>query len=344
MRDEGVGLFHSPPERLFVQRLDLRYNVTMSFDRSIIFVFLDGIGLGPADESNPFWTADTPTLHRLLGGPLVEGVEGRGHASSPVLCRAIDATLGVPGLPQSGSGQTALFTGVNAAQLVGQHIFAFPTAPLRQLIAEHSILKQAVERGLRATLANAYSDGYWDWVKKRRRGRHSAVTLTNLAAGLPFRTFDDLRQGRAVYWDITHEVSREHLQAELDLVAADEAGRRLARLGAEHHLVLYECFLPDLAGHRRLPWPSEWALSRVDGLLGGLLEARPEGATVVVCSDHGNVEDSTFKGHTVNPVPLLVIGPGAEASVWDGVRAITDVVGAILGWLKHGADRNGQTE
>jgi hypothetical protein len=302
----------------------------MNPERSVIFVFLDGIGLGPADESNPFWGAETPHLRRLLGGPLVQGAEVCGPA---LLCRGIDATLGVPGLPQSGSGQTALFTGVNAAQLAGRHIFAFPTARLRQVIAERSVLKRAVERGLRATLANAYSDGYWEWVKKRRRGRHSASTLTNLAAGLPFRTFDDLRQGRAVYWDITHEVSRQHFQAELEPVSSHEAGRRLAHLGAAHHLVLYESFLPDLAGHRRLPWPVEWTLSRVDGLLGGLFEARPEGATVVVCSDHGNVEDSAFKGHTTNPVPLLVVGPGAGATVWEGVRAITDVSGAILGWL-----------
>jgi phosphopentomutase len=71
----------------------------------------------------------------------------------------------------------------------------------------------------------------------------------------------------------------------------------------------------------------------VDGLLGGLFEARPEGATVVVCSDHGNIEDSAFKGHTTNPVPLLVVGPGARAALWEEVRAITDVSGAILGWL-----------
>jgi len=307
----------------------------VTIERSVIFVFLDGVGLGPADESNPLWSARTPALRRLLGGPLAQGTEA--HAPT-LLCKGVDATLGVPGLPQSGSSQTALFTGVNAAQLVGQHVFAFPTAPLRQVIAQHSILKRAVERGLRATLANAYSDGYWRWVRDKRRGRHSATTLANMAANLPFRSFDDLRQGRAVYWDITHELSRQHFEADLQPVAPEEAGHRLARLAREHHLVLYESFLPDLAGHRRLPWPVEWTLERVDGLLGGLIEARPAGATIVVCSDHGNVENSTFKGHTLNPVPLLVVGPGADAEVWDGVRSIMDVSGAILGWLDGARD------
>jgi hypothetical protein len=314
----------------------LRYNNSLvTIERSIVFVFLDGVGLGPADESNPLWTARTPALRRLLGGPLVQGAEVRAPA---LLCKGVDATLGVPGLPQSGSSQTALFTGVNAAQLVGRHIFAFPTAPLRQVIAQHSILKRAVERGLRATLANAYSDGYWSWVQDKRRGRHSATTLANMAANLPFRDFDDLRQGRAVYWDITHELSRQHFEADLEPIAPDEAGRRLASLAGEHHLVLYESFLPDLAGHRRLPWPVEWTLERVDGLLDGLVEARPTGTTVVVCSDHGNVETVAFKGHTTNPVPLLVVGPGADADVWDEVWSITGVSGAILGWLDGARD------
>ena len=87
--------------------------------RSVIFVFLDGVGLGPADESNPFWSAGTPTLRRLLGGPLVNGVRAqRLIGTLPVLCRGIDATLGVPGLPQSGTGQTALFTGINAVEKI----------------------------------------------------------------------------------------------------------------------------------------------------------------------------------------------------------------------------------
>jgi 2,3-bisphosphoglycerate-independent phosphoglycerate mutase len=208
--------------------------------RSVIFVFLDGVGLGPADASNPFWSADMPTLRQLLGGPLVDGVQANGREQDvPVLCRGIDATLGMPGLPQSGSGQTALFTGVNAAEVAGTHVFAFPTERLRRVIAEYSILKQAVERGLRATLANAYSDGYWSWVEEKRRGRHSATTLTNMAAGLPFRTFKDLQDGRAVYWDITHEIARESFYPDLDPIPAGEAGRRLARLAREYHLVLY---------------------------------------------------------------------------------------------------------
>jgi phosphopentomutase len=82
--------------------------------------------------------------------------------------------------------------------------------------------------------------------------------------------------------------------------------------------------------------PVDWTLSRVDGLLGGLIAERPPGATIVVCSDHGNLEDSIFKGHTINPVPLLVVGPGAADVVWDDVDSITGVSEAILEWLDGG--------
>jgi len=71
----------------------------------------------------------------------------------------------------------------------------------------------------------------------------------------------------------------------------------------------------------------------VDGLLEGALEARAAGTTIVLCSDHGNLEDNSFKGHTDNPVPLLVVGPAAIDPVWDEVRSITDVAGAVLDWL-----------
>ncbi len=299
--------------------------------RAILFVFLDGVGLGPPQETNPLWASDMPALRRLLDGPLVAGID----VDQPeLLCKGIDATLGVAGLPQSGSGQTALFTGVNAAALAGHHVFSYPTEPLRQVIAEHSLLKRAVQAGLKATFANAYSEGYWAWAERERKGRHSASTLTNLAAGLPFRSFEQLNRGQAVYWDITHEASFHFVG--LAPIPAELAGRRLAELAAQHHLTLYESFLTDLAGHRRLPHPIQWTLARVDGLLHGVLSARPPDLSLVLSSDHGNVEQANFKGHTRNPVPLLVVGPAASA--FRPVQSITDVAGAILAWLNGTGD------
>lgn len=294
----------------------------------LLFIFLDGIGLGPDEPDNPFATTPLPTLERLCGGRMVAG---RSLMTADHLFRPLDAGLGVEGLPQSGTGQTTLFTGVNAAQVAGMHVSAYPTEVLREHIAAFSLLKRAREAGLRVTFANAYSPYYWQMAASRRH-RHSATTWTNLAAGLPFRSFEDLARGEAVYWDITHEVARSRYAPELNLISPQEAGRRLAGLLAHHDLVLFESFLPDLVGHRRLDWTPQQVLERIDGLLEGVLAALPEGATLLITSDHGNLEDPATKGHTYNPVPLIVWGPGAAwfAEVYD----LTGVTPAILTYLQ----------
>jgi len=268
-----------------------------------------------------------PHLQALLGGPMAAD-----HlvARDEVWLQPLDACLGVEGLPQSATGQTALFTGINAAALVGAHLAAYPTAPLQEVIARHSLLKQVTDRGLRATFANAYTDTYWRRVAERKL-RHSASTLATMAAGLRLRRLEDLARGEAVYWDITHRVMRALLHLDVPLLPPEEAGRRLARLTATHDLVLFESFLTDLAGHGRLPWPAEEVLMLLDRFLGSLIAALPEEATLVLSSDHGNLEDGRTRAHTRNPVPLLVIGPGVAA--FRQARSITDVTPSILRWL-----------
>lgn len=293
----------------------------------VVFVFLDGVGLGPADESNPFWTARTPALRGLLGAPLTDGLA----VDRPdLLLKGVDACLGVEGLPQSATGQTALFTGVNAPAVVGMHIPAWPTSELRDIIARHSLLKRAVEAGFHATFANAYSEHYWQLVAHKKL-YHSASTLTTMAAGLPFRTLDDLRRGEAVYWDITHVVAQEY-KLDVPIIAPEKAGARLARLSQAHDLVMYETFLPDLVGHRRGLSDAVALLDQMlDPFFAGLLDTLAAETTIVVCSDHGNLENIRTKAHTRNPVPLLAAGPGA--AVFCNATAITDVAAGILAIL-----------
>ncbi len=305
--------------------------------QGVLFLFLDGLGLAPAGPDNPLSTVPMPHLARLLAGPLVlETVAALDALPAPVtgnglVLRAVDACLGVPGLPQSATGQTSLFTGVNAAALLGEHVTAHPTARLREVIAEHSVLKRAAAGGNRVCFANAHSERFWQMIRDGKR-RLAASTLTAMAAGLEMPTLEDLAQGRAALWDITHEIASTHLGYELPLVEAAEAGRRLACLAAEFDLLLFESFLPDLAGHRRIE--PAWVLGLLDDFLGGLLAHRAPGTTLVLCSDHGNLEDTTTKMHTANPVPLLAVGPGAGR--FRRATAITDVAPAILGLLSPG--------
>jgi 2,3-bisphosphoglycerate-independent phosphoglycerate mutase len=273
-----------------------------------------------------------PRLRALLGGPLVlNGVIDQADSlAGDITFRALDACLGVPGLPQSATGQTSLFTGINAPASVGDHITAHPTAALKEIIAEHSMLKRAAEAGARVVFANAHSERFWQMIEERKL-RLGASTLTALAAEAPIPTISDLLAGDAVLWDITHEIASGHLNYDLPVVSAAEAGARLARLAEAYDLVFFETFMPDLAGHRRME--PEYVLTRLDAFLGAVLDHRPPSATVVVSSDHGNLEDSTTKAHTTNPVPLLAVGPAAGQFRF--ATAITDVAPAILSILRQ---------
>jgi hypothetical protein len=323
---------------------------------SLIFIFLDGVGLAPAGPDNPLSDADTPALRALLGGPLTleqtrgwgRGASGRPPSSIPyplplVLLKPIDATLGLPGLPQSGTGQTALLAGVNAAKLHGRHQPHFPPVALRPLLAEQSVLRRVADRGGRVTFANAFGPGYWEAVAARRI-RRSASVIAAEGAGLRFRDMDDLRAGRALAWDVTGTALREREPAAgLPFVTPQEAGANLVRLADDHDLVFYESFLPDLAGHgrltidRRLPTTDhqlaqssaiDLAMSLLDGMIGGVLMALRPQDSLLITSDHGNIESRAAPAHTRNPVPLLVVGPAARAFV--EVESIADVAEAII--------------
>jgi len=277
-----------------------------------LLLFVDGVGLAPANESNPLATVAMPALTALLGGPLTTERSGaRDGVRDGVLLGALDATLGVEGLPQSATGQTTLFTGVNAAARLGRHVAAFPGPQLAAILEAASVLRRVREAGLRSTFANPFTPAYFEEVAARRR-RHSATTLAALAGGGTLRGVDDLRAGRACTFDVTRDRFAA-IDPTVGPIPAEQAGADLARLAGEHELTLWETFLTDLAGHSRRGVSALEALTRLDGLLAGVAAERPRDVTVLLTSDHGNLEESSHRRHTRNPVPLLAFGPDAAA-------------------------------
>lgn len=297
----------------------------------MLLLFADGVGLAPASADNPLAAAPTPALEELLGASLTsDALDAPGSGRDGVVLVPLDAALGVPGLPQSATGQTALFTGVNAPAVLGRHVTAFPGARLKAILAEESVLKRAAGRGLATTFANPYTPGYLRRIEAGE-GRLSASTWAARAADLRFRDLADLRGDRAVTWDVERDLFASWLdegEAELGRIDATEAGRHLAALAAGHHLTLYETFYTDLAGHRRWGIEPAEAVRRLDALLGGLLAHRPADLTVVLTSDHGNLEEAGHTLHTRNPVPLLAVGPAARR--FAGLTRIDQVAGRIL--------------
>lgn len=294
---------------------------------SVLVLFLDGVGLGdPNPAINPFAKAGTPTLRRLLGGPMVAQKTG----SRPgVMLLSADATLGIAGMPQSATGQTALLTGVNAPAFAGRHVSAYPTADLRELLSAESIFAQARRRGLRVALANAYSPEYFSAVALRRL-RVAAVTHAAQAAGVRLRSVDDLRAGRAVFHDLVNHRLRGWGH-DVQPLTPRLAGHRLGAIASGQDLTFFEFFLTDLAAHGRTALSPEAVIGMTDDLLAGVLERLDTGTTLLVTSDHGNIEDGRTSNHTRCPVPVLAVGPRREA--FRGVRRITDIAPAILSAL-----------
>ncbi len=294
-----------------------------------ILLFLDGVGLGDRHPDNPLANPEhTPFLSRLLDSPLVSDLE---IDQSTLLAKPIDARLGVPGLPQSATGQTTLYTGINAAQFRGQHQSGFANGSLRQLIASHSLFQQVRALGGTATLANLYSPAYFEAIAQRRI-RYAVGTLVNLTAQLPFRMQSEYKQGQAIFWDITGELAHARETATLP-ITPKEAGLRLASLGARHTFTLFECFLTDYAGHRQ-HWENAIAvIQRVDQFVESVVENLAPNVTLVITSDHGNLEDLSTKSHTLNPVPLIAIGH--QANHFNAVKDLTEIAPTIMNTLKY---------
>jgi len=266
-----------------------------------VMVFLDGVGLG-REDANPIFAARTPILDSLLGGHHLWGKPLISHGCTK-LC-PLDASLGVPGVPQSATGQTTLWTGVNAAKVLGYHLNAYPNDILQELIAAKSIFRQLTERGKSAMFANCFTAAYDQAVAAGKR-RHTASTLSALAGGVKLRRVPDLLAGRAVYQDMTNQILRE-LGENVPLYTAAQAGGHLAQLAQDYDFTLYEFFQTDIKGHKQVWDQAVGLIEQIDSFIGGFVEAAAgKDVALLVTSDHGNIEDFTVKGHTHNPVPAL---------------------------------------
>ncbi len=268
--------------------------------------FVDGLGLAREGEFNPLTTTATPVLNSLLGGHDLTS-EAVGFSGPLATLLALDATLGVAGCPQSATGQTSLFTGLNAARALGRHLNGFPNNELRRLLAEEGLLGKITAAGKTATFLNCYRPAFFAELEGGKR-RFSVTTLLNLYAGLPFRSFQDMLRGEAVCADITNEWLRSN-GYDVPTVSPEQAGKRLAGVARHYDFLLFEHFLTDLAGHKRCRKIASELTGILDRFIGSALAGLDLTETLfMLTSDHGNLEDLQTAGHTKNPVPLLLVG------------------------------------
>ena len=282
----------------------------------LVMVFLDGVGLGENDPGrNPLAAARMPQLRALVGGAPVAGAPARSEPG--LVFRPIDARLGHEGLPQSATGQTSLLTGRNGAAIMGRHYGPWPGPTLVRELQQDTLFHHAAGS---AALANAYPDGYFRALEGRRLRPNAPVTAAR-AAGVPLFDLAAYRDGDALAADITG-AGFQAIDATLPTLAPEEAGRRLARLAGRHAFTFFDLWVTDRLGHEQRFADGVHLLEAIDGLLAGALPELGD-TTLVLTSDHGNLEDLGSSRHTHNMVPLLAVGPGASA--FEGAQDLMDV-------------------
>lgn len=298
----------------------------------VLMIFFDGVGLGANDPAiNPFLSAPMPTWRGLFNGAMP--VHGNGHFDSPwATLVPTDATLGIAGLPQSATGQTTLFTGVNAAREIGEHLGPYPNAALRGILSHENLFQRLVAAKRRVAFANAYPPVFFDRLA-RNKARRSATSYAVQAAGVRYRDIDDLRSGNAVSAFVTNDRWRylPTAETEVPLITARQAGRNLAHIARTNDFTLFEYFLTDAAGHKSNPALTRRVLDEIDELLAGVFDGTDLSDTlIVITSDHGNVEDASTRLHTLNQVPTILVG-AERARVAPLIRSLTDLTPAIAG-------------
>lgn len=286
---------------------------------NVLLFFIDGLGIGTRGPHNPLdGLADA--------APLAIFQNERPDIPFDGVVVETDPRMGIEGRPQSASGQTTILTGVNAPGLIGYHKQGFPNAALLDILREHSIFLQLQRAGVSPiTFANTYTKRFFEgrprWI--------SATTAAVQAAELNFNTVDDLRAGRAVYQDFTNQQLIE-LGEEVELRTAEEAAEVLASVVADHRFTLYEYFITDKAGHAQDMTIARMVLQNLARMIRRLLERLDlSTTTVILTSDHGNIEDLSSRSHTLNSVPTIVWGPG-KASIAKRITSLADITPAIV--------------
>ncbi len=298
----------------------------------LLFFFMDGIGLGANNPSiNPFARASLPTLNSLLSGyRMVENVAPYHNLRTSLL--ALDACLGVKGMPQSATGQAALVTGKNIPADIGFHFGPWPNDAIASHIENGNLFSRLKTAGKRVAFLNAYPQRFFDSIDSGKR-LLSSIPLAVTSAGLPLLTTNDLIAEQALSADFTAEAWRERLGVtDIPMINPHQAGERLAKLTQENEFSFFEYWLSDYAGHGQDMTEACTLLETFDKVLEGLLDNWSfQDSLLLITSDHGNMEDLSTRRHTMNPVPALLVGaPALRRDFITGLVDLTGITPAIL--------------
>lgn len=296
----------------------------------ILFLFLDGIGLGDDNpETNPFVRAEMPYLESLLGGKKLTR-SAAPFESELISLQAVDPNLGVKGLPQSATGQAVLLTGINIPAELGYHYGPKPNPEVAQYLDRKTLFSRTVQAGKKTAMLNAYPPRYFDGIDSGKR-LYSSIPLALTNAGVSLFTHDDYFAGHALSADFTGEGWREVLgYPDAPVFDPITAGTNLSQLAKHYDFSFFEYWASDYAGHKQ---DMDWAIRQLetfDGVLKGLLADWDFAHDLVLLtSDHGNMEDLSTRKHTAAPVPLILFGEKTKRDAFADVSDLTGIAPAI---------------
>lgn len=290
---------------------------------SVLLIFIDGLGIGKREAMNPF--------HELPeAAPLGIFQDETPDLPFDGVFIKTDPRLGMEGRPQSASGQTTILTGVNVPQTLGYHKQGFPNAEMREILNEHSIFLQLEDLGIEPNaFVNAYTPQFFEGEPRWK----SATTVAVEASTLRFRTLEDLKNEQAVFHDFTNQLLVER-GFPIEEFSPERAGKILANLAAKNRFTLYEHFITDKLGHDQNMQLSKFHLPRLARFVLTVLESIDlTKTTVLLTSDHGNIEDLSVRNHTLNDVPTLAWGR-EKSYCASRIRSLADITPTIIETLK----------
>jgi len=275
--------------------------------KRLMMIFVDGLGIGRNNpEVNPLVRFKLNFINEFFGKfPTLKNsrIENKYFSIRPV-----NATMGVEGLPQSGTGQTAIFCGFNASKFIGKHFGPYIYSTLKPLVQKKNIFVDLEGRNYSTYFSNAYPQRFFDYLRDGRRTL-SVTTFSYLAAGKKLNDVNTLLEGKAITAEITNEIWNSKLGYNLPVIKPQKAGKTFYQISQEYNFNLFEYFLTDYAGHSQDFNYALEVLTKLDGFLEGLISSMDlKKDLLILISDHGNIEDLSVKGHTRNPAIGIFVG------------------------------------
>jgi 2,3-bisphosphoglycerate-independent phosphoglycerate mutase len=277
---------------------------------STLMIFIDGVGIGKKDYIyNPFFKFGFKTFTEIFGE--IPHLENQTLKGNNAFLFPVDACMGVPNIPLSGTGQTSIFCGVNAPEMIGMHFGPYPYSTLVPIIKEKNIFKEFLRKRKKVSFVNAYPKVFFDYVNSGRK-RLSVTTLSCILNGMRLNKISDLHNGKALSAEIDNRRLVEKMNYKLKIIKPEIAANRLLRIASKNHFTLFEIFHTDHFGHGRNADWLEYTTNVLDNFLLHTIKNLSKDMTLVICSDHGNFEDLSIKMHTLNPSLGITAGKNAE--------------------------------